>query len=263
MKMVVIGAGDIGSAAAEGIRQAGIVDGRIILTRKSSLFSQMERKLFHCSYGNKRAVVNSDIVVIAVQPKDADTVLEEIKKTLSTKKILISIVSGLEIEHIQQVVGNIPIVRAMPNIAIKVGQSMTCLACNDMGKEHIALIEEIFNAVGLTLFISEEKFPEATVLCGSGTALALKFIRAFMQAGIQSGFNKKDSFLLANQVLRGAAELAQQTGKHPEALIDEVTTPDGCTIAALAEMEHRGFCSAFLSAVKVGIKRARELYQKK
>lgn len=260
MKIAVIGAGDIGMSVAHGICNSGIMNEKIIVTRQKSIFPEKDVKIFECSYDNKKAVMNSDIIILAVQPKQARGVLEEIKKVIDHKKILISVVSGLEIKDIEQIIRNRAIVRAMPNIAIKVRQSMTCLAFNELSQVNAKLVEKIFNAVGMTLTIPENLFPEATVLCGSGTALALKFNRIFMQACIQHRFNKMDGLRIASQVIKGAAMLIQDDWQHPESEIDNVTTPGGCTIAALVEMEHAGFGSALLRAISVAIEKARRLY---
>ncbi len=261
-KLVIIGGGNVGMAIAQGINQAKISE-RITITRKSSTFSEEEINTFNCLSDNKIAVSISNVVIIAVQPSQVDELLSEIKEVLTDEHILISVVSGLQIEQIETVVGNIPIARAMPNIAIKVKQSMTCLTFNEEGEKHHVLVKSIFDSVGLTLVIAESKFPEATGLCGSGTAFALKFNRVFMQAGIQHGFNEKDALMIASQVAKGASMLIQDGWKHPEVEIDKVTTPGGCTSEGLKGMEHAGFGSALFKGIEVCIKRARQLYGKK
>lgn len=261
VQIVVLGAGNIGTRIAEGILASRITNKKIILTRQSGEFSEEEKEKFECQTNNQEAVSTSDIVITAVQPKQMDSLLAEIKDALvESKHLLISVASGVSIERIEALVGKIAIARAMPNTAIRVRQSMTCLAFNELGREHQALVESIFGAVGMTLLIPENRFAEATVLCGSGTALALKFIRAYMQAGIQHGFNEKDALTIASQVLKGASMIVQKDFNHPEHEIDKVTTPGGCTIDALIEMEHSGFSSALLKAIEAGIKRARKLY---
>ncbi|MEK7095603.1 MAG: pyrroline-5-carboxylate reductase [Patescibacteria group bacterium] len=262
-KFAVLGAGHgIGLSIAEGIRSAGITKEKIVITRKSSPFSD-EEKVFECTYDNKKAVASSNIIIIAVQPGQVDELLKEVKSVLTEQHLLISVVSGLEIKQIQAVVGKIPIARAMPNIAIKVKESMTSLTLSKEGEKHNALVKSIFDSVGLTLVIPENKFPEATGLFGSGPAFGLKYIRAYMQACIQNGFNEKDSLMIAIQVIKGAVMLLETTGSHPEVEIDRVTTPGGCTIRGIVGMAHAGFDSALIKGTEVCIERARELYQKK
>ncbi len=262
-KIVVLGIGGIGRPIADGIYSSSLTEEKISVTRKQTPFSEEELSKFNCLNDNKIAVSTANVVIIAVQPGQVDELLLEIKEVLTSEHILISVVSGLEIAQIQAVVGNIPIARAMPNIAIKVRQSMTCLAFNEEGKKHQTLVKSIFDSVGQTLIIPENKFPEATGLCGSGTAFGLKYIRGYMQACIQNGFTEKDALLIASQVIKGAAMLLQETGSHPEVEIDKVTTPGGCTIAGLVEMDHAGFVSSLLRGLKKCIEKARELYQKK
>lgn len=264
MRIVVIGTGGIGSSVAEGIRQSGITGERITITRKSSPFSEKEEGMFNCTYDNRQAVSASNVVIIAVQPKQMDDLLKEIKEVLTSEHLLISVVSGISIGRIEELLGKkIPIARAMPNTAISVRESMTCLELNEAAKEYQSIVEEIFNAVGITLIIPEDMFPQATGLCGSGTAFGLKYIRGYMQACIQNGFNEKDALMIASQVVKGAAMIVQNGDNHPEVEIDKVTTPGGCTIDGIVEMDHAGFISALLRGIKVCIDRARQLYEKK
>jgi len=260
--LAVLGAGNIGMSIATQVRK--YMPTGLSLTRTSkNHFSREQRSKFTCFDNNTEAVSMAEVVVIAVRPPQLDTVLKEIKDVLRQEQLIISVVSGVKIERIEELVGRVPIARAMPNTAMSIKESMTCMTFNDAGRDHKhrVFLESMFGATAMPrLLIPEEKFPEATVLCGSGIALAQKFIRAFMQAGIQHGFNEKDALALATQVIKGAAMLIQENGQHPEVEIDRVTTPDGCTIYALAELEHAGFSSALLKSIDVGVEKARQLY---
>lgn len=261
-RVAILGAGNIGLSIAETFR--GQTTHKVRLTRKNGKFSREERERFECLTNNRTAVKFSDIVVVAVKPTQLNALLSEIKGALTGKKLLISVVSGVSLKQIQAIVGKAPIARGMPNTAIRIKQSMTCMEFNAAGlkHEHRPLVELVFGSSrAAILHIPENKFAAATVLCGSGTALAMKFIRVFMQAGIQHGFDEKEALRIASQVLKGAAMLIQtDEWKHPEAQIDKVTTPGGCTIAALTELEHAGFSSALLRAVNVGVEKAGKLY---
>ncbi len=256
--IAVLGAGNIGTMIAEGVRAANF-RGEIIITRRSGVFSLEERQQFTCLTKNSEAL-RADVIIIAVRPTQADEVFQEIQGLVGPKHLLVSVVSGVSISRMEEILGVVPIVRAMPNIAARFGASMTCLALNSSAVEHGESVSRIFQAVGEVMVIPEEKFPEATVLCGSGTALAMKFVRAFMQAGIQHGFGEREALRIASQVLKGAAIMSAHS--HPEVEIDRVTTPGGCTIAALAEMEHAGFGSALLRGIHEGVERAKKLYQR-
>ena len=200
-----------------------------------------------------------------MQPKQLDALAAEIKGVITQKHLIISVISGASISRIKELLekDKLAVVRAMPNVAIRVGHSMTCLAFDGVSPEHKKTVESIFKSVGEVLEIPEQKFAEATVLVGSGPAIVFKFIRFYMQAAINAGFSEKAALLLANNVVHGASQLLIETGTHPEVLIDTVTTPGGCTIGALLELEHKGFGSALLSAIFAGIKRSNELYAKK
>jgi pyrroline-5-carboxylate reductase len=113
----------------------------------------------------------------------------------------------------------------------------------------IKLVEELFSTVGKVVVIEEKLMDAATVLGACGTAYAMRYIRANIQGGIEIGFDAKTASLIAAQTVKGAAELLLQKGSHPEQEIDKVTTPKGCTIAGLNEMEHQGFSSSLIKGI--------------
>jgi pyrroline-5-carboxylate reductase len=259
-RIAILGAGDIGVSIGHGILDAGLA-AEVIITRHNSTFSEEEKGKFTCLYDNAEAVRRAFVLIMAPKPQQADKLLAQIKDSLTEDHLLISVVSGLGIEKMEELVGKkVPIVRAMLNTAIRVRQSMTFLAFSEAGQEYRSFVQEIFDSVGLVLYIEDRMFPQATVLGGSGVALAMKFLRGYMQACIQHGFDKHDAVKIATQVLKGASMLIEAGSNHPEVEIDKVTTPEGCTIDAVNEMDHRGFTSSLLKAIKVGIKKARKLY---
>jgi pyrroline-5-carboxylate reductase len=142
-----------------------------------------------------------------------------------------------------------PIVRAMPNTAIAIQQSMTCLSAFNINAEQMSYVESIFAQLGLVTWIDEKLMEAATVLGACGTAYAMRYIRANIQGGIEIGFNAATASLIAAQTVKGAAELLLKRGLHPEQEIDKVTTPKGCTIAGLNEMEHQGFSSSLIKGL--------------
>ena len=134
----------------------------------------------------------------------------------------------------------------MPNTAISIQESMTCIASNNASKNEKRRVTSLFNNLGEVVLIDEELMAAATVLGACGIAYALRFIRAASQGGIEIGFDADVAQLIAAQTVKGAASLLRSSGKHPEREIDKVTTPQGCTIAGLNEMEHQGFSSALI-----------------
>jgi pyrroline-5-carboxylate reductase len=254
MKIAIIGAGNLGYSIAIGIlTQQNFKCKSLFLTKRDiqSLSSWEKLPNVKISSDNKKAVRSSDIVIIAVQPEQLQTVLEEIKDVVNPKKhIIISTVTGRKIAELESFLGSeTAIIRAMPNTAISVGKSMTCLSANKKGTENIELARTIFNAVGKTLYIEEKLMQSATVICASGIAFWMRLIRATSQGAIQLGFDAKEAQELAMHTCLGAASLLIQSGNHPEQEIDKVTTPSGCTIEGLNEMEHQGLSSSLIQGL--------------
>jgi len=254
MKIAIIGAGNLGYSIAIGIlTQKDFNVHNLYLTKRdtSSLSSLENLPTVIIATDNKKAVCSSDIVIIAVQPKQLQTVLEEIKEVVNSKThTIISTVTGRKIAELESYLGSeTAIIRAMPNTAISVGKSMTCLSANKKGTENIELARTIFNAVGKTLYIEEKLMQSATVICASGIAFWMRLIRATSQGAIQLGFDAKEAQELAMHTCLGAASLLIQSGNHPEQEIDKVTTPSGCTIEGLNEMEHQGLSSSLIQGL--------------
>jgi pyrroline-5-carboxylate reductase len=200
---------------------------------------------------NKAAAKIADVVVLAVKPYNYAEVLAGIKSVLQPKKhVLVSVVTGVYTEQLQKALGKaVPIIRAMPNTAIAIQQSMTCLANAGANDAQLQYVKELFDHLGRTVVIDEKLMDAATVLGACGTAYAMRYIRANIQGGIEIGFDANTASLIAAQTVLGAAELLLKTGSHPEKEIDKVTTPRGCTIAGLNEMEHQGFSSSLIRGI--------------
>jgi len=175
---------------------------------------------------------------------------------LTDKHVLISTITGFKIDRIEAIVGKDQfIIRAMPNTAIAVGKSMTCMCSNEKGEKRIAIAEAIFNRLGTSIIIKENKMQAATVICASGIAFWMRLIRATTQGAVQLGFDAKDAQQLAMNTCLGAASLLVESGKHPEEEIDKVTTPKGCTIEGLNEMEHNGLSSSLIKGLQASFKK--------
>jgi pyrroline-5-carboxylate reductase len=149
----------------------------------------------------------------------------------------------------------------MPNMAVSIGESMTCIAADEHGEEALQEAKTLFDLVGRTLVIAEEMVVPATALCACGVAFFLRAVRAASQGGIEIGFHPEEALLLASQTARGAASLLLREDRHPESEIDRVTTPRGCTIAGLNEMEHQGFSSALIKGILLSAEKADRLYR--
>ena len=252
-KIAIIGGGNLGTAIAEGLIQSGFVSPKHILITKRNIqtLHELERRGVLVSDKNEEAVRYADLVILAVKPFQVDEILSSLKGEFRPEsQVLVSVVTGISIDHIAAHTGNrIPVVRAMPNTAIAIQESMTCIAAKNVGEEHLQYVLDIFNQLGKAVRIDEKLMDAATVLGACGTAFAMRYIRANIQGGIEIGFDAATANLIAAQTVKGAAELLLKKGTHPEQEIDKVTTPKGCTIAGLNEMEHRGFSSSLIKGL--------------
>ncbi|HLX90381.1 MAG TPA: pyrroline-5-carboxylate reductase [Puia sp.] len=252
-KIGIIGGGNLGTAIAEGLIQSGFIPPKHILITKRNIqtLHDLERKGVLVSDKNEEALRYADLIILAVKPFQVDDLLSNLRKEIREgKHVLVSVITGITIEHIAALVNKkISIVRAMPNTAIAIQQSMTCIAAKDMNEDQLQYVIELFNQLGKSVRIDEKLMNAATVLGACGTAFAMRYIRANIQGGIEIGFDASTANLIAAQTVKGASELLLTKGSHPEQEIDKVTTPKGCTIAGLNEMEHRGFSSSLIKGL--------------
>jgi pyrroline-5-carboxylate reductase len=260
LPIAVIGAGNLGSAIARGIVRAGLRSpGDVYLTHLDPQeIADLAAQGHPTGRDNAEAVSHSGVVVMSVQPQDVHEVLEGIAPGLDPERhVLVSTATGVRLAALRRWVGpDVPVIRAMPNLGIQTLNSMTCLVLESDSEEALPEVEAIFAVLGETIRIEEENMDAATALCASGIAFFLRAIRAAAQGGIEIGFHSEDAIRMAAQTAKGAAELLLTNRSHPEVEIDQVTTPNGCTIAGLNEMESRGFTSALVRGIVVSAKRA-------
>jgi pyrroline-5-carboxylate reductase len=251
MKIAIIGTGNLGYSIAKGLITTNAITSLYLTKRHLESIQEFEwYKNVTLTTDNTLAVQESDILIFAVQPAHLEYVLKEIAPHLTEKHVLISTVTGFVIPKIEAAIGvEAYIIRAMPNTAIAVGKSMTCLCSNKVGEKRLKIAEAIFNRLGHTLSIPESQMQAATVVCASGIAFWMRLIRATTQAAIQLGFDAKEAQELAMYTSEGAASLLIKNGDHPEQEIDRVTTPKGCTIQGLNEMEHKGLSSSLIQGM--------------
>lgn len=258
-KIAIIGGGNLGSAIAAGLITGGFtLPGNIIITRRNvSSLQTLAQKGFHISDNNNEAVQFADVIILAVKPFQVQQVLEGIKNDLDeTRHLLISVVTGVYMKDTAAIIGKpLPLFRAMPNTAIAIQQSMTCICHQHANAEQVEYVHDLFNQLGKTVDIDEQLMDAATVLGACGTAYAMRYIRANIQGGIEIGFSAATAALIAAQTVSGAAQLLLTHNTHPEQEIDKVTTPKGCTIAGLNEMEHQGFSSSLIKGLTASYKK--------
>lgn len=252
MKIAILGAGNIGLSMAEGWLKKGFLEpAQLLLTRRHpEKLAAWAARGAHTMQDNLQAVRGADIVILAVKPYQIEALCEQISPALTPEKMVISVATGVKIaEMLSKLPGGTVLFRAMPNTAAAIGESVTCIAGAPGTGNHQAAVLHLFHAIGLGIAVDEELMEAATVLGACGIAYALRFIRANTQAGIEIGFDSRTALHIAAQMVKGAASLLLENGTHPEQEIDKVTTPKGCTIAGLNEMEHQGFSSALIKGV--------------
>lgn len=252
-KVAIIGCGNIGLSIIQGLLKEKTIPAKnITATRRNiSELSSVRKSGIRITTDNISAINESGLIVIAVKPYDIVSILEEVKDHLKPEKhILISITAGIPISQICDITGNkVPVFRAMPNISSSVGKSVTCICHNSANADEIEAVKNLFDNVGTTMTIDEDLMQSATILGACGIAYVLRFIRAMIQGGIQIGFDAATASAIVNQTVKGAAELLIERHQHPEFEIDKVTTPKGCTIVGLNEMEHNGFSSSLIKGI--------------
>ncbi|MBS1760449.1 MAG: pyrroline-5-carboxylate reductase [Bacteroidetes bacterium] len=257
-KIAIIGGGNLGTAIAEGLLKSKFCKAAelTVTKRNTATLNTLKQKGINITSDNLSAVKNNDIIILAIKPFQTMELLHHIKKEISQHKVFISVVTGISIEEIQSVIGKKnPVFRAMPNTAIAIQESMTCISHQQAKSEQVEYVNNLFSQLGKVVTIDEKLMDASTILGACGTAYALRYIRASIQGGIEIGFDAATASLIAAQTAKGAAELLLQKGSHPEQEIDKVTTPKGCTIAGLNEMEHQGFSSSLIRGIVASYKK--------
>jgi pyrroline-5-carboxylate reductase len=263
-KITIIGGGNLGSSIAKGLVDAGKKPCDITITRRQTeKLSDLKKSGIKVNSDNISAIKNADVIILCVLPQKVNEVLEEIKSSVQKNQLIISTVSGITIEEIRsRIKVKAEIVRAMPNTAIAIRESMTCIAGKNKNSEAVKTTKNIFGDLGKVIVINEDQMTSATALCACGIAFFLRAVRAASQGGIEIDFHSDEALLMAAQTAKGAAALLLHNESHPEDEIDRVTSPKGCTIAGLNQMEHAGFSSAFIKGIVTSAQKAGGLYTK-
>ena len=246
MKVAIIGAGNMGGAIARGLAHGHYIKAQdIIVSNPSSGKLEALKADFpdiRTTHNNKEASEDADIVIIAVKPWKVKEVLEPLR--LRQPQILVSVAAGL----------TMPIFRVIPNTAISELASMTLIAARNASDTQVKQMIELFNEMGMSILIEEKQFAAATSLTSCGIAYVLKYVQAAMQAGVELGIKPKDAMKMVAQTVEGAAQLLLKNEQtHPVLEIEKVTTPGGITIKGINQLEHDGFTSAVINAIKASM----------
>ena len=254
MRIAIIGAGNMGGSIARGLGKGKIVStfDIIVANPTQGKLGALRNEFPEISTTtiNQEAVTGADMIILAVKPWLINSVVSELK--IKSKQILVSVAAGISFEELAHYVAEpeMTMFRLIPNTAISERASMTLIASRNATKEQEQLLLDIFNEMGLAMLIPEEKIAAATALTSCGIAYVLKYIQAAMQAGIEMGIYPKDGMEMIAQSVKGAAELILNNDTHPSVEIDKVCTPGGITIKGINELDHNGFTSAIIKAMK-------------
>jgi len=261
-KIAIIGGGNLGASIAEGLMASGFIKANQITITKRNIqtIQHLADKGVAVTADNVAAVKEANYVILAVKPFQIKDIIADIKSSLSpTQHTIISVATGVWIKDLEEMLDvNFAMFRAMPNTAIAIQQSMTCICANTVASKQVAYVTNLFNQLGKSIVIDEKLMDAATVLGACGTAYALRYIRANIQGGIEIGFSAAQASLIAAQTVKGAADLLLTKNMHPEQEIDKVTTPMGCTIAGLNEMEHQGFSSSLIRGLTTSFQKIKK-----
>lgn len=255
-----IGLGNMAGAIIRGLRARAAFHDIPILgyDRNPEKSAACQKETGLLSPGSVRAVAEgSQVLVLAVKPKDMPALLDEISDSISPRQVLVSLAAGLGLATLgQHLPGGCPIVRAMPNINARVGASATGLCANDHVQQQMKeKVEAIFSAVGSVEWLEEAKIAAFSAIAGAGPAFAYLFVDALATAGIQAGLTRAQAQRAASQMLLGSAKLLLQSDEHPKALVDQVTSPGGTTIEGMQALTRLGFEHAVHQAIRAVIEK--------
>jgi len=267
-KLAVLGTGKLGGILLRAYLKQGLFSAkRVTATVKHGEKAAALAKELGVAVAtdNRKAVHGADIVLLGVKPQVVGEVLKEIAPELSGKTLVISVAASVPTSYIEQNIaenggGKVPVVRAMPNTCSAVGCGMTgiCRGAH-AGAEHLETARAMFDAVGRTVVVDEKNMDAVTGLSASGPAFAYIILESFAEAGVKVGLPRDVSTLLAAQMMKGAASVVLETGDHPALLKDAVTTPAGCTIDGILELEEGKLRVTLIKAVVKATHRAGEL----
>jgi pyrroline-5-carboxylate reductase len=251
MKIGIIGCGNLGLSLVKGIVLNNPEQVVFASKRNIDELTILNLPNVHFTTSNAEVIQQSDIILIALKPYNILPFLSEFSPLLNPEKhTLISVATGISTEEMRATLGkNIDLFRAMPNTAAAVNESITAISFSSDELQRKNDVIELFVNLGETVLIDESLMESATILGACGVAYVLRFMRAMIQGGIEVGFDAATATKIVSQTMKGAAELIIRNGSHPEQEIDKVTTPKGCTIVGLNEMEHAGFSSALIKGI--------------
>ncbi|MDG1731120.1 MAG: pyrroline-5-carboxylate reductase [Algibacter sp.] len=267
MKVLVIGAGNMGLTYAEGISKSKLLKKRnIMVLDKSEEKLEEINQISHFDAFRELddCIPNADIIFIAVKPYHAEGVFKSIRTLVKPQQIIISIMAGITIASIKEITGLDKVVRAMPNLPAQIGKGLTSYVTSpEVSRIEMLTIESLLDTTGKSIRVSSENLIDAsTGISGSGPAYVFYFMQSMMEAALQMGFSKTDSTVLVSQTFTGAIELFNQSNLSPNSWMDKVASKGGTTRAALDSMEDNNVNELIKEAAFAAFSRAVELGKK-
>lgn len=257
-----VGGGALAESVINGIRGNLVPSTNIFVSehRRKRCTELSSRYRVNATVGVDSFIDKVKILLLAVKPKDAPAALAEIRNKITLNTIIVSVIAGLKLELLEKFFPHNAVVRAMPNVPILVAEGMTAYTVNSktMGGDK-KLVEQFWSSIGRTIEIEERFLDAVTGLSGSGPAYAFLMIDALADGGVAAGLPRPAAIELAAQTLLGAAKMVLETGEHPAALRDRVTSPAGTTIEGVRVLERQGVRSALIEAVMAATDKSRIL----
>ena len=251
MKIVLLGAGNMGGAIAKGLVRSGIAAADVTLTRTQPGTPEDLAALgLRVTTDNAAAVAGADVVFVAVKPWLVSAVLQPLAGAIPAGALVVSVAAGVTLAELRQDLSRakgVRLARVMPNTAVGLCCGVTAIAGETPEARDAA--KALMDRLGLTVLCGEDRFGAITALSGCGIAHALRFLRAGQEAGLEMGVPAQAAGEIFAQVMKGAAELVLHSGNHPEAEVDRVCTPGGLTIKGINAMERAGFTGAVVQGL--------------
>ncbi|MBL4954048.1 pyrroline-5-carboxylate reductase [Neobacillus sp. OS1-32] len=264
-KMTIVGGGSMAEAIISGILENGFVKQKNVWVTNQSNQERLQylekRYGINGTYDLQTLFDGTDIVILAMKPKDAAQAIAKIRGHLSEQMLIVSVLAGVSLQTIERIAGKqLAVVRAMPNTSAAVGKSATAIAVNErVSKSQLETTRKLFETVGLATFVEEEQLDAVTGLSGSGPAYIYYLIEAMENSAVEIGLEKQIAKQLIVQTLIGAAEMVRSSAKPPEELRREVTSPGGTTEAGVRILEENGVRQAFISCIKAAATQSKKM----
>jgi pyrroline-5-carboxylate reductase len=262
--LAVLGTGKMGGILIEAFLKRGLVSAEKV--RATVQHASPDRKPVSTAKiapgtDNRAAVHGADVVLVCLKPMSVGSVLDEVKRELNGETVLISIAASVTTDYIEKRIGvDVPVIRGMPNTPSMVGEGITAICKGKHAtQKHVEIAKALFDAVGRTVVVDEKHMDAITGLSGSGPAFLYIILEALAEGGVKMGLSRELATLLAAQTMAGAAKVVLETGHHPAMLKDTVTTPAGCTIDGILELEEGKLRVTLIKAVVKASQRAKEL----